>query len=138
MLKTLNLVTKSSGIIGRYQIAQYSSGNDCKRVAVILSGSGVFDGTEIHEAAATVVHLTRKKYKPCFYAPNISQSDVINHAKGEAMNEVRCVLAESGRIARGQIQPLSELSIQDMKAAIFPGGFGAAKNLYVIGIFSVS
>lgn len=129
MLKTLNLVTKSSGIIGRYQVAQFSSGNDCKRVAVILSGCGVFDGTEIHEAAATVVHLTRKKYKPCFYAPNVSQSDVINHAKGEPMNEVRCVIAESARIARGQILALSDLSVEDIKAAVFPGGFGAAKNL---------
>lgn len=30
-----------------------------KRVAVILSGCGVYDGTEIHEASAVLVHLSR-------------------------------------------------------------------------------
>lgn len=31
-----------------------------KRVAVILSGCGVYDGTEIHEASAVLVHLSRE------------------------------------------------------------------------------
>lgn len=30
-----------------------------KRVAVILSGCGVYDGTEVHEASAVLVHLSR-------------------------------------------------------------------------------
>lgn len=30
-----------------------------KRVAVVLSGCGVYDGTEIHEASAVLVHLSR-------------------------------------------------------------------------------
>lgn len=30
-----------------------------KRVAVILSGCGVYDGTEVHEASAILVHLSR-------------------------------------------------------------------------------
>lgn len=30
-----------------------------KRVAVVLAGCGVFDGSEIHEASAALVHLSR-------------------------------------------------------------------------------
>lgn len=30
-----------------------------KRVAVVLAGCGVFDGSEIHEASAVLVHLSR-------------------------------------------------------------------------------
>ena len=30
-----------------------------KRVAVILSGCGVYDGTVVHEASAILVHLSR-------------------------------------------------------------------------------
>lgn len=41
----------------------------------------------------------------------------------------RNVLVESARIARGKIQDLKDLKVQDFDAVIFPGGFGAAKNL---------
>lgn len=30
-----------------------------KRVAVVLAGCGVYDGSEIHEASAILVHLSR-------------------------------------------------------------------------------
>lgn len=36
---------------------------------------------------------------------------------------------ESARIARGQVLPLSQLSSGVAQAVVFPGGFGAAKNL---------
>jgi len=41
------------------------------------------------------------------------------------------VLEESARIARGNIKPLSQLTAGQFDAIVFPGGFGAAKNLYV-------
>ena len=44
-------------------------------------------------------------------------------------SETRNVLVESARIARGHIKPLSELSSAAADAVVFPGGFGAAKNL---------
>lgn len=43
----------------------------------------------------------------------------------------RNVLTESARIARGKITDLAKLTAVNHDAAIFPGGFGAAKNLYV-------
>ena len=42
---------------------------------------------------------------------------------------LRNVLVESARIARGAISPLSQLQVDQFAAVVFPGGFGAAKNL---------
>jgi len=98
-------------------------------VAVVLSGSGVYDGAEIHEASAAMVSLSREKTSYQVYAPDIPQMHVINHTSGEEMAETRNVLVESARIARGKIEPLDKLNVQDYDAVIFPGGFGAAKNL---------
>jgi enhancing lycopene biosynthesis protein 2 len=38
-------------------------------------------------------------------------------------------MIEAARIARGRVAPLSTLRTPDFDAAIFPGGFGVAKNL---------
>lgn len=37
----------------------YYSAQMAKRVAVVLAGCGVYDGSEIHEASAVLVHLSR-------------------------------------------------------------------------------
>lgn len=64
------------------------------------------------------------------FAPNKPQLHVVNHLTGEpAEKETRNVLVESARIARGDILPLDKLSVTAFDAVIFPGGFGAAKNL---------
>jgi enhancing lycopene biosynthesis protein 2 len=99
------------------------------RVGVVLSGCGVFDGAEIHEATMTLFYLDRAGAEIICMAPNVDQMDVVNHIKGEAMGEKRNVLIESSRIARGVIQDIQEVKASDLDALIFPGGFGAAKNL---------
>ncbi|GAB1295283.1 Glutamine amidotransferase-like class 1 domain-containing protein 3, mitochondrial [Apodemus speciosus] len=102
------------------------------RVALVLSGCGVYDGTEIHEASAILVHLSRGGAEVQIFAPDVPQMHVIDHTKGEpSESESRNVLAESARIARGKITNLAQLSAANHDAAIFPGGFGAAKNLCV-------
>ncbi|CAL8341586.1 unnamed protein product [Boreogadus saida] len=100
-----------------------------KRVAVVLAGCGVFDGTEIHEASAVLVHLSRGDASVKMFAPNVDQMHVVDHMKGGPTEEKRNVLVESARLARGDIQDLSKLLVKDYDAIIFPGGFGAAKNL---------
>ncbi|ETO21490.1 hypothetical protein RFI_15715 [Reticulomyxa filosa] len=145
--------------------------NDPKlpKVAVVLSGCGVYDGSEITEAVSTLIALSgRADYQvfgmcllqcyhiivcfflkknginrqcvyvlppPFFYlfmfllAPNENQKEVINHANGQKVNESRNMMVESARIARGKIKSVEELKGKDYDAIIFPGGFGAAKNL---------
>lgn len=99
-------------------------------VAVVLSGCGVMDGSEIHEAVSVLIHLSRAGAAYRCFAPDKAQMHVVDHVAGKpAEGESRNVLRESARIARGEIGPLSELRASDFDAVVFPGGFGAAKNL---------
>jgi enhancing lycopene biosynthesis protein 2 len=100
------------------------------KVGVVLSGCGVFDGSEIHEAVITLLAIDRAGAEAICMAPNIEQMHVINHLTGEvAAGEKRNVLVESARIARGKIRDIKDVGVDDFDALIFPGGFGAAKNL---------
>ena len=100
-----------------------------KKFAVVLSGCGVFDGAEIHEATMSLYAIAVNGGSYEIFAPDMDQHHVINHITGEEMNEKRNVLVESARIARGNIRPLSEFDQADFDGLLFPGGFGAAKNL---------
>nr|XP_026693623.1 LOW QUALITY PROTEIN: glutamine amidotransferase-like class 1 domain-containing protein 3A, mitochondrial [Ciona intestinalis] len=100
-----------------------------KKVAVVLSGCGVYDGTEVHEASACLVHLSRAGAEVKMFAPDVEQMHSINHVSGEVMDGGRNVLVESARIGRGMVEPLALLNEADFDALVFPGGFGAAKNL---------
>ncbi|WP_419148148.1 isoprenoid biosynthesis glyoxalase ElbB [Pseudoalteromonas 'SMAR'] len=100
-----------------------------KKVAVILSGCGVFDGAEVNEAVLTMLYLEKADAQYQCFAPNIEQFHVINHLTGEEMDERRNVLVESARIARGEVKDLETLNADDFDALILPGGFGVAKNL---------
>lgn len=100
-----------------------------KKVAVILSGCGVYDGAEIHESVITLLRLDQRGAQVQCFAPNIAQMHVINHLTGEEMPETRNVLVESARIARGNVKDLGEADVDEFDALIVPGGFGAAKNL---------
>ena len=117
-----------------------------QNVAVVLSGCGVYDGTEVQEAVSVLVALSRAKANVQCFAPEGDQFHVINHRSGaESENAKRNILEEASRISRGNIKvsqeniletkinvttkPLNELSSKDFSALIVPGGFGAAKNL---------
>lgn len=101
-----------------------------KRVAVVLSGCGVYDGSEIYESVITLLRLDQADALVQCFAPNVPQLHVINHATGDVVEgESRNVLEEAARLARGNIQNLDEAVEADFDAVILPGGFGAAKNL---------
>lgn len=101
-----------------------------KKIGVILSGCGVYDGTEIHEAVLTLLSLDRAQAEAVCFAPDIPQRHVVNHLTGEvAEGETRNVLVESARIARGAIRNLRDIDTMILDALIIPGGYGAAKNL---------
>lgn len=98
------------------------------KVAVVLSGCGVFDGSEIHEAVSMLVHLSRHGAAVQCFAPDLA-APAVNHVTHTPEAQERNVLVESARIARGKIEPLSRLRVSGFDAVAFPGGFGAAKNL---------
>lgn len=100
-----------------------------KRFAIILSGCGVYDGAEIHEAVMTMYAVDFHGGTYQLFAPNQEQHHVINHLSGQEMPEKRNVMVESARIARGNIRDLTEYKPEDHDILLIPGGFGAAKNL---------
>ena len=104
------------------------------KFAVVLSGCGVYDGSEIHEAVLTLLAIDRHGGSYQCFAPDVDQLHVINHAVGAPSDEHRNVLVESARIARGAILPLSQYKPADYDALVFPGGFGAAKNLCTFAV----
>lgn len=99
------------------------------KVIVLLSGCGVYDGSEIHESVLTLLALSENNITYQCVAPNIDQHHVIDHTTGSEMNETRNVLVESARIARGEIVSMNDVKLKEFDALVIPGGFGAAKNL---------
>ncbi|MDA3881474.1 MAG: isoprenoid biosynthesis glyoxalase ElbB [Prolixibacteraceae bacterium] len=108
--------------------------NKKKRFAVVLAGCGVYDGAEIQETVLTLLAIDKTGSTYQCFSPNINQYHVINHFTGEEMNEKRNVLVESARIARGNIKKLTDFNPDEFDAIVFPGGFGAAKNLCTFAI----
>jgi enhancing lycopene biosynthesis protein 2 len=102
-----------------------------KSCAVVLSGCGRADGSEIHESVSILIHLARLGVSYRCFAPDAPQASTINHLTGKPAAEgyTRNMLVEAARIARGDIDALSKLSPADFGALLFPGGYGAAKNL---------
>ena len=98
------------------------------KTAVLLSGCGVYDGSEIHESVLALLALAQNKLDYICAAPNINQHHVLNHTTGEVLNETRNVMVESARIARGEIVALEELDKESISSLVLPGGFGAAKT----------
>ncbi len=101
-----------------------------KKVGVVLSGCGVYDGAEVHESVITLLALDRLGAEAVICAPDVAQMHVVNHLTGEVDEGAqRNVLVESARIARGEIRDVAAVSADELDALILPGGFGAAKNL---------
>jgi enhancing lycopene biosynthesis protein 2 len=99
------------------------------KVAVLLSGCGVYDGAEIHESVFSLLSLAQNNLEYICIAPDINQYHVVNHINGEELNQTRNVLVESARISRGEIITINKLDFEEISSLVIPGGFGAAKNL---------
>lgn len=99
------------------------------KIAVILSGCGMMDGSEIHESVCTLLNLDRQGIEYQCFAPDTQQEKVINHHTRQPESSTRNILEEAARIARGNIKNLQEFRTIDFDAVIFPGGSGAVANL---------
>jgi enhancing lycopene biosynthesis protein 2 len=97
-------------------------------IGVLLSGCGVYDGAEIHEAVLTLLAIEEIGAKAICISVNSNQHHVVNHATGEEMDESRNMLVEAARIARGDIKDINEVTPADLDGLVIPGGFGSAKN----------
>jgi enhancing lycopene biosynthesis protein 2 len=84
---------------------------------------------KVHESALSLFFLDRAGAEIIMMAPDIGQLEVVDHVKGGPTGEKRNVFVESSRIARGAIKNIKDVKSRDLDALVFPGGFGAAKNL---------
>src|SRR5262245_41471081 len=100
-----------------------------KKVGVLLSGCGVQDGAEIHEAVCAMLALDRAGAEIVCLAPDRDQATVVDHLKGQPVRAKRNVLVEAARIARGKIRDVAKVRPSELDAVVLPGGYGAAKNL---------
>ncbi len=85
------------------------------KVAVILSGCGYKEGTEIHEAVLSYLALDKNGFS-------------IHSFSTDEMLEA------SAPIARDNISPLSKLEEKNYDILWMPGGFGVAKHLSTYAI----
>ncbi|MBM3918014.1 MAG: isoprenoid biosynthesis glyoxalase ElbB [Sphingomonadales bacterium] len=98
--------------------------------AVLLSGCGVYDGSEIHEAVLSLLCIEKAGHTYQCVAPDKCQYHVVNHLNGEVQEgEARNVRVEAARIARGKVLSTAEIDVDSFNFLLIPGGFGAAKNL---------
>ena len=53
-----------------------------KKIGVVLSGCGVYDGSEIHESVIVLLAIDRNGAQAVCMAPNVDQMHVVNHLTG--------------------------------------------------------
>lgn len=99
-----------------------------KKIGVLLSGCGVYDGAEIHESVFTMLAIQEAGAEYVCISVNKPQHHVVNHLTGEEMKESRNMMTEAARIARGNVKDITEIDPADIDALVIPGGFGSAKN----------
>lgn len=99
------------------------------KIGVLLSGCGVYDGSEIQESVLALLAIKEVGAEYVCISVDAYQHHVINHLNGEEMNEKRNMLTESARIARGAVIPVEDVDLNELDALVIPGGFGNAKNL---------
>jgi len=104
------------------------------KIGVLLSGCGVMDGSEIHEATLTLYFLDKHGAEAVCIAPDKDQADVVDHLAGAATGESRNVLRESARIARGKVRAVGGVGVDELDGIVIPGGYGAAKNLCTFAV----
>ena len=97
--------------------------------ALILSGCGFLDGSDVSEVVLLSHYLGRNGKTPVFFAPDIKQRAVVDHLSRTSVSQTRNVLSESARIAWGGIREMGQLSGKDVEGLLLPGGEGAVKNL---------
>jgi len=105
-----------------------SDENTTKTIGVVLSGAGYLDGSEVQEAVLCLLALAQSNVTVRVFAPK-KDLDVVDHLTGKPTGKRCSLLTEAARIVRGKVAALSTVTGSEVDAWVFPGGFGAAKNL---------
>ncbi len=99
-----------------------------KRIAILLSGCGNKDGSEVTEAVSLVIALSQQNCRLTFFSIN-KDIHPVHHLTGEIQtSEKRNLIAESARITRGPCHDLKNIILNDHDALAIVGGQGAAQH----------
>ncbi len=99
-------------------------------VGVLLAGCGFYDGTEVAEAVLAALSIERAGARTSWLSIERPQMHTVDHLTGsEREGELRQILSESARLARGRVKSLEEITTAQLGALVIPGGHGAVKNL---------
>lgn len=110
-----------------------------KKIAIILSGCGNRDGSELQETLSLFLSIDRRGWQYQCFAPE-GMFEVVSHLDNKEADEEgeegsvvdveqRDLFEEAARVCRGAILPLEEYRPADYDALALPGGMGAARNL---------
>lgn len=99
------------------------------KAAVILSGCGFLDGSEIYETTLTLLELDKHGIEYQCLAPNKLQNKQVNHYSQHEEGISRNCIDEAARLARSDVHDIAEADPNEYDMVLFPGGFGAALNL---------
>lgn len=103
-----------------------------KKIAVLLSGCGNKDGSEITEAVSLIICLSKHHAEVDYFSldEDFLAINFIEETAGEKSNATgyRNLLCESARITRSKIKKIQELDANSYDALALPGGYGVAKN----------
>lgn len=94
------------------------------KVAVMLSGCGTNDGSDLHETVLLHYFLHLNQIDLDFFSPDINTPYVVNHINGQLYDAKRNTLEESARLARGNILSTEYFDHEMYEAVFFPGGLG--------------
>lgn len=100
-----------------------------KKVALVLSGCGYLDGSDINEVSSVLINLSGHESHIKIFAPSIKFSPT-SHFKDDLLDSgTRNTLEEASRLANGKIQDLTELNPSLFDGLVIPGGYGVLKHL---------
>lgn len=107
---------------------EYSSKR--RNFAIVATGVGFLDGTDVTECSSLMIHFGEVGFNPVFFAPEGTSEETIDHATRDVdKNEIRDIHAEVTRISRNKVVPLKTLRSKAGEALVIPGGGGLAMLL---------
>lgn len=95
-----------------------------KKIAVILSGCGSFDGAEIGESVCSMLAIEKHQMTYKVFSLDEEQKQVVNALTGEKVDQKRNMMEEAARFTHGNISTIENIEIQSFDALWIPGGFG--------------
>ena len=99
-----------------------------KKVAIILSGCGGFDGSEVQESVCSILAIEQVGFTWEGFSLDENQAIVKTGLDTKPIDQTRNMLQESSRITHGNIKPIDQLESRKFDVLWFPGGFGVVTS----------